>query len=342
MQDPQPFVVIPNWNGKDTIEACLDSLQSQSLLPRIIVVENGSNDGSRELIQKKYPKVELLTQNKNFGFAGGVNIGIRHAMDQAAEYIALLNNDAVVEERWLENLYKFINTHTEIGIATCKILSSDKHHIDSTGDFYTTWGLPYPRGRSEEDSGQYDSLTEIFAASGGASLYRVQTLKQIGLFDESFFAYYEDVDLSFRAQLAGWKVGYVPNSVAYHQIGATSGKLKGFTTYQTLKNLPLLLHKNVPRRYKFRVGWRYMLAHWLFFLSALKRGQGWYALKGDLMGTYLLCTSGPKRRRVKRLQKVPDEYIWNMIVHDLPANAHKLRALRAKWWRLIGKKAQSK
>src|SRR6201999_312952 len=99
------------------------------------------------------------------------------------------------------------------------------------------------------DIDKYDKQTAVFVASGGASLYRIKMLQEIGLFDEDFFAYYEDVDLSFRAQLAGWKVAYAPRAVAYHQIGATSGHIKGFTTYQTIKNLPLLFYKNVPRKF---------------------------------------------------------------------------------------------
>jgi GT2 family glycosyltransferase len=196
------------------------------------------------------------------------------------------------------------------------------------------WGLPYPRGRGETDIKKYDSEKDIFAASGGASLYRVKMLEQVGLFDEAFFAYYEDVDLSFRAQLAGWKVAYVPSAVAYHQIGATSGRLKGFTTYQTLKNLPLLFFKNVPRRYLWRIGWRFLLADTLFFGRAVLRGHGWAALKGQTMGKYRVLTGFSKRRRVQRSKTVSDEYIWGLLVHDLPPNARALRRLRHYYHRL--------
>jgi GT2 family glycosyltransferase len=329
-------VVIPNWNGADSLPSCLDSLLGQSLKAHIIVVDNGSVDESLKLLEK-YPQVEVIKHTENKGFAGGVNSGIRQALEMKASYVALLNNDAVADKNWLEELVAYMDSHDDVGIVTSKILDSTGKKLDSTGDYYTIWGLPYPRGRGESDIDKYDGDVKIFGASGGASLYRVSMLQEIGLFDEDFFAYYEDVDLSFRAQLAGWKVAYVPNAVAYHQIGGTSNKLKGFTTYQTMKNQPLLLLKNVPRRYLFRIGWRFTLAHTLFFLRSFSRREGWAALKGDLKGTKLLFSAYNKRRRIQRSKKVPDEYIWSILVHDLPPNAHSLRKLRTAWQKIFRK-----
>ncbi|MGH7195583.1 MAG: glycosyltransferase family 2 protein [Candidatus Saccharimonadales bacterium] len=329
-------VVVPNWNGKDSLGACLDSLLAQSLRPHIIVVENGSRDGSLEFLEKNYPSAEVLSNKKNLGFTGGVNVGIRRAIELGDEFVALLNNDAVAGSDWLKYLLAELESERNVGIATCKILSADGKSLDSTGDYYTNWGLPYPRGRGETELDKYDKQTEIFAASGGASLYRVKMLKEIGLFDEDFFAYYEDVDISFRAQLAGWKVRYVPQAKVFHKIGATSSKLKGFTTYQTMKNLPVLLWKNVPRRYLFTIGSRFFIAHILFFGRAVTRGLGWTALKGDAASTYLLIKKSGERRRIQSSKKVSDQYIWNMTVHDLPPNAGALRNLRAKWRKIIG------
>lgn len=333
----KPFVVVPNWNGEDDLIACLDSLMAQTLEAHVIVVDNASVDNSLEIIES-YSGIELIKHSVNKGYAGGVNPGFRRAQKLGAKYIAPFNNDAVASKSWLEELVKVLDARPELGIVTSKILSADGKHIDSTGDYYTNWGLPYPRGRGESDINKYDDKTEIFGASGGASLYRVSMLKEIGLLDEDFFAYYEDVDLSFRAQLAGWKVAFAPNAVVYHQIGATSGKLKGFTTYQTMKNQPLLLLKNMPGRYMYRVGWRFTLAHMLFYLRAVSRGQFWIATKGDLKGTWLLFGGLAKRRAIQHAKKVSDEYIWNMLVHDLPPNAKALRKLRAGWWKIIRKK----
>ena len=335
--DVKTCVVVPNWNGKSTLAACLDSLLAQTEPATIIVVENGSIDGSLEFLQQNYPQVELVVNQENLGFAGGVNSGIRRAIELGAQYVALFNNDALADKKWLKELVACLDKNPEVGIATCKLLGEDGKHIDSTGDYYTVWGLPYPRGRGEEDARQYDKQMDVFAASGGASLYRVSMLNEIGLFDEDFFAYYEDVDISFRAQLAGWKVAYVPSAVAHHATGTTSSKLKGFTTYQTMKNQPLLFYKNVPRSLRGKIYRRFMLAHTLFFLRAVSRGQGWVALQGDAKATWLFFTKWSERRRIQKSRKVSDEYIWSILVHDLPPNAKALRSLRNKWWKLRGK-----
>lgn len=330
-------VVVPNWNGQDDLRACLDSLVAQTTKAHIIIVDNASVDNSLEIIES-YPGIELIKHTANKGYAGGVNPGFKRARELKADYVAPFNNDAIADPNWLKELVKTLDARPELGIVTSKILSANGKHIDSTGDYYTNWGLPYPRGRGESDINKYDDKIEIFGASGGASLYRVSMLNEIGLLDEDFFAYYEDVDLSFRAQLAGWKVAFAPGAVVYHQIGATSGKLKGFTTYQTMKNQQLLLLKNVPRRYMYRIGWRFSIAHILFYLRAISRGQFWIATKGDLKGTWLLFAGMAKRRTIQKTKKVSDEYIWNLLVHDLPPNAKALRKLRAGWWKIIRKK----
>src|SRR3984885_8498653 len=273
-------VVIPNWNRKESLAECLDSLLAQSLEAEIIVVDNGSVDGSVEFIRANYPSVELIIHEKNYGFAGGVNPGIKKAIKDSKKFVALFNNDAVADKDWLKNLVDTLKQNPKVGLVACKLLGDDGKSLDSTGDQYTNWGLPYPRGRGETDLDKYDDQTEIFAASGGASLYRISMLNEIGLFDEDFFAYYEDVDISFRAQLAGWKILYVPKAIVCHQIGATSGKIKGFTTYQTIKNLPWLLWKNVPTKYLFTVGCRFYLAYLGFMAKSIARGQAGSAFKG--------------------------------------------------------------
>jgi GT2 family glycosyltransferase len=333
------YVVIPNWNGKQDLPACLDSLLAQSLAMQVVVVENGSTDGSLELLQANYPQVELVINQTNLGFAGGVNSGIRRAIELGATYVALFNNDAVADPGWAEALHGFLESHPEAGTATCKLMDIERTHLDSTGDIYTNWGLPYPRGRGEPVSNTYDQDTWVFAASGGASMYRVSMLQQIGLFDEDFFAYFEDVDISFRAQLAGWKVAYVPGSIAYHQIGATSGKLKGFTTYQFMKNVPWVFWKNVPHRLMPGVFIRLNLAYTAFFVSAVLRGQGWPALRGYCKMLLLLPKKLVQRHRIQQSAKVDVPYIRSIMVWDLPPNAHKLRILRSKWWKLTGRTA---
>lgn len=335
MDSQKVYVVIPNWNGADRIRGCLDSLVSQSLEHQVIVVDNGSEDSSVEIIEKDYSGAHLIKHKRNLGFAGGVNAGIKHAIDQGAKYVALLNNDAVAEKTWLKHLVEFLDQNPKAGIATSKICDDKKTHLDSTGDQYTNWGLPYPRGRGEPFGNKYDSETWVFGASGGASIYRTKTLEKVGLFDEDFFAYYEDIDLSFRAQLAGWKVGYVPGAIVYHEIGATSSTIKGFATYQTIKNLPWLFWKNVPAgRIFITILPRFTFAYLSFIASALARGQFGPVTKGLAFYAILLPKKLWQRYRIQKNRSVSNDYIWDIITHDLPPNARKLRNLRSKWWKL--------
>lgn len=335
---PKTAVVIPNWNGKKDLPVCLDSLLCQTLKPTIIVVENGSVDGSAEFIEENYPDITLIKKSKNYGFSGGVNIGIQYALDHNFTYIGILNNDAEVDQTWLEQLVSTLDQNKQVGIVTSKIVSSDGSYLDSTGEFYTTWGLPFPRGRSEKNTMAYDKDLEVFGASGGATLYRADLFRHIGLFDDKFFAYYEDIDISFRAQLAGWKVYFNPKAITKHQISATGGKVKGFFTYQTMKNLPILFWKNIPLRYTPIMFPRLFFAYWMFVANAFTKGNGLAALKGNVAWLLLIPHTFMERWRIKKLQTVPDTYIWSQLVYDLPPQATRLRTLRAKWWSIRRKK----
>jgi len=150
----KPVVVIPNWDGEAGLAACIDSVRGGSLVPHLIVVDNGSSDGSVALVQNNYPDVELIQHEKNLGYTGGVNPGYRRAIELGATYVAPFNNDAVADKHWLESLVTYLGKHPEVGVASCKVVSADGSHIDTTGDSYTTWGLPCPRGRGEADNGQ--------------------------------------------------------------------------------------------------------------------------------------------------------------------------------------------
>lgn len=321
-------VVIPNWNGRDAIGPCLKSLLGQTLKPHIIIVDNGSTDGSLEFIRSNYPSAEVLTQKSNLGFAGGVNVGIRKAITGGFAFVALFNNDAVAHNDWLKYLMGSLDESPDAGIATCKLLSMDKKRVDSTGDFYTTWGLPFPRDRDKPARQATGKLERVFGASGGASVYRTDMLKRIGLFDEDFFAYFEDVDISFRAQLAGWKVLYEPSAEAYHATGSTSTKIPGFTTYQTFKNYPLLLAKNVPARLLPGILLRFSIAYTSIYFASLFGGRGWSATKGFLRMLTLLPKKLRERRAIQKNCSVSVDYINSILVHDLPPNATKLRHLR--------------
>lgn len=322
-------VIIPNWNGEDFLNDCLDSLLVQTFSSTVIVVDNGSNDRSKEILKSYGDKIVTIYREKNYGFTGGVNLGLEYAIDHEYDAAALLNNDAVVEKNWLENLTK--NLKEGIGITTSLILSHDGKTIDTTGDQLTVWGLPYPRGRGNKADDIQKDNELVFGASGGASLYSVRMLKEIGLFDEDFFAYYEDVDISWRAQLAGWKVLFVPSAKVYHRIGATSGRMKGFTSYHTFKNLRLLVLKNTSPGLRRIIYPRFYLAYSFFQLKSLFTRNAFSMIKGSFMGIYLSPKKLRERKAILAAQKVTDDYILGILTHDLPENSTKLRKLRSIW-----------
>jgi GT2 family glycosyltransferase len=323
-------VVIPNWNGVRFLAECLESLGRQTCPADAIVVDGGSDDGSQELVRSRFPGVTLLELDTNPGFAAAVNRGIEHALAAGAEYVALLNNDAIADERWLEELLSAADRHPEAGIVTSKLLRYDRARIDSTGDFYSSWGWAYPRGRDELDHGQYDAdeLREVFCGSGGASLFRTSMLRDVGLFDESYFAYLEDQDLGFRAQLLGWRARYEPASRAYHHMMGTSALLEHFGRYQAIRNCIYLYVKNMPGPLAVRYLPKFMLGLVLMAANDVRRRR----LRA-ISGAYLDALRAlPRllaaRRQIQSARRVPVAYIDSILVHELPPTQRNLIRIR--------------
>lgn len=326
------LIVVLNWNGMNDTEKCIDSLLVQDYENyKVLIVDNGSKDDSVSRIKKivaKYPeKVLTISNEKNLGFAGGVNTGIEYALNNNYDSIALFNNDATANPSWLTNLVNTLNTN-EVSVATGLLLHADGKTIDSTGDFYSTWGIGFPRNRDSLASKAPES-GYVFSASGGASLYKTSLFREIGLFDENFFAYYEDTDISFRTQLAGHKIYYTNKAIAYHEQGATSNKIPGFTVYQTFKNLPLLFWKNVPTKLLLKVGSRFTLLYILILINAFKHNSGWPALKGFFASIKFFWTSALWQRfSIQGKKKVSAKYIWSILYKDLPPEQTGMRKFR--------------
>lgn len=312
----EALIVIPNWNGREFIGETLQSLEKQSA--DVLVVDNGSVDGSVDYLEQKFPNIILLKEPRNLGFAGGVNIGIRYALAHNYKYVALFNNDALAGENWLRTLVNATNTHSKTGIVTGKLMLMDKKHLDSTGDFYSTIGMPFPRGRHEKDIGQYDEAEEVFGGSGGASLYKTELFKEIGLFDEDFFAYFEDVDISFRAQLAGWKVWYEPRAVAYHRLSATSSQLGTFSYYHTIKNFLLLYDRNMPTilYWKYLPLFMYQFAR--MFAGSIKHGLFFVFMRAVIRVLLLTPKTLRLRSRRRSLCRVSVAQIDRSLYHAKP------------------------
>ena len=327
---PVTPIVVPNWNGASHLGACVRSLAAQDHDDvEIVVVDNGSDDDSLALLDALSREVApvpltVLRNDVNLGFAGGVNRGIRHAIETGAGAVALFNNDAVADPRWLSSLVAVLDEHPDVAIVTGRLLMRDGHSVDSTGDFYSVWGLAFPRDRDQPAEPVRQS-GEVFAASGGASLYRTALFADIGLFDEEYFAYFEDVDLSFRARLAGHTVHYCAAAVAYHDQGATSRTMSGFGTRQFFRNLPLLLVKNVPARLLPAVLPRFALVYSLMVLYQFRRGEGRPALRGVLASVPLVCGGLPRRRAIQRSRRVDAARIRRVLWPGLPPGMRLLR-----------------
>src|SRR5829696_1348305 len=243
---PRVAVVIPNWNGERFLSTCLGSLREQSFKDfDVVVVDDNSTDDSIALVRRNFPEVRVLPLEENKGFSAAVNAGIRASH---AEYVALLNNDTEVDPEWLRSLVEAAKAHPEAGLFASKMLDFyDRRRLDGAGDALRRSGLPLRLGHGELDHGQYDETTFVFGACAGAALYRRDMLDEVGLFDEDFFANCEDGDLSFRAQLAGYRCFYVPGAVVYHMGSAsTGGKRSPMATRLGSRNSFSLLVKNLP------------------------------------------------------------------------------------------------
>jgi GT2 family glycosyltransferase len=240
-------VIIPNWNGKYLLEPCLESLYRQEFEDfETIVVDNGSADDSVSFIEKQFPQVRVIRFESNTGFSRAVNAGIAAA---DSPYVALLNNDTVVHSLWLKELTEALEADPKAGSAASKILFfSDPRSVNSAGDEFSFFGVAYQRRLRRGDSDLFNEPRYVFSACAAAALYRRELFEEIGLFDESFFAYHEDVDLGFRAQLAGYRCFFVPKAVVYHKHQMTSSKVLGLGLYLSQRNKYFVLIKNLPVR----------------------------------------------------------------------------------------------
>jgi GT2 family glycosyltransferase len=313
-------VVIPSWNGAHHLVACLRSVRSQTHQASVIVVDNGSTDGTLELVRGEFPEVRLVALPRNRGFAGAVNVGVAEAVRAGVDYVALLNNDAVADPEWLERLIACAEEHPEAGIVTPKFLLKDGLRIDSTGDFYSSWGWAYPRGRDEIDRGQYDGpeLREVFCGSGGASLFRARMLEEVGPFDEDYFAYLEDQDLGFRAQLLGWRARYEPRARAYHWMMGTSAALPHFGRYQAIRNCIFLYVKNLPSPLVWRYLPKFLLGLLLMAVNDVRRRRFRAIAGAYLDAARHLPAMLRKRRAVQASRRVEVDYIDSILIHALP------------------------
>lgn len=250
MKKPFVSIIIVNWNGVELLKDCLKSLEKVAYQNKeIVLVDNASADTSVSFVQKHYPKIKIIKNRENFGFAKGNNIGYAKAKGDA---IMILNTDTMVEKNLVTELVKVLYSSPNIGAVQPKVIMYPQtNKIDSIGSFFSLSGILYHFGREKNPKNKLFNIPlEIYAAKGVCILFKKEALKKTGFFDEDYFAYFEETDLCHRILLAGYKIMYTPTTAIFHKGGASSTKLaSSFIFYHSYKNRIYTYVKNLSIEY---------------------------------------------------------------------------------------------
>ena len=300
-------VLVVNHNSGEFLDRCLAALAAQTRRPdRIVVVDNGSADGSADGVEERFPDVELVYLGTNEGFARANNLAVEWV--EGCEWVALLNPDAFPDPDWLENLLKAAASNPRYACFATRLVDDPMERLDGTGDFYHVSGWAWQRGHGQHVGGEEADPRmpeEVFAPCAAAALYRRDVFQEVGGFDESYFCYFEDIDLAFRLRLAGHRCLYVPAAVAVHIGAATAGRESDFAVYHAHRNLVWTYVKDMPGRLLLL----YLPHH--VFVNALT--LVWFSLRGHpraIVRAKVDALRGLRRalaarRRVQAERKVP-------------------------------------
>jgi GT2 family glycosyltransferase len=327
--DPLISVIVVNWNGMEFLDDCLCSLENQTWKNReFILVDNGSNDGSAERIREwtnRVSNARAILLSRNSGFCEANNLAFAQAR---GEWIALLNNDAVAEPNWIEELVRYGDPARRIGMLGSKIFFAEpKGVIDKTGHLIYWDGQNRGRGTMEKDVGQYDKDEEILWPDACAALYHRRIFEETGGFDESFFAFGDDADLGMRARYLGWKAWYVPSAVVRHRHSATAGAYSPLKIMLVERNRLLLAIKNFPLPLLLsNPYWSFRRFLWHAYAASKRQGaagqivasQGWIRLLPILGWAYLsairiLPSALRKRKIIQRTKKLSNAEISELL-----------------------------
>jgi GT2 family glycosyltransferase len=304
-------VIIVNWNGQHLLPDCLESLREQEFKKfKTILVDNGSSDGSVDWVRRCYPEVKVIPLPTNAGFCVANNVGYRASK---SKYVALLNNDAVAHSLWLQRLVDTLETTDQAGFAASKILNYGKPDtIDRAGDSYTSAGAGLLRGRGMR-SNSYDKQEWIFGACAAAALYRKRMIDEIGFFNEDFFLLYEDVDLSFRAQLKGYRCLYVPEATVYHKTSSSIIRDSHTSIYYGHRNQEWVYFQNMPGRLIGKTIILHLAHNMGSFLYFSCNGGMKCILRAKWDAFRHMKKILRNRRMIQKGKRVEDSYIWALL-----------------------------
>ncbi len=325
---PLVSAIVVNWNGKEVIEDCLDSLLNQSWENiEIIVVDNGSEDESLSFIKANYgERVVIVCNNENEGFSRGCNIGIAKSK---GEFIALLNNDAVADSKWIEELLSSFGGEPETGMAASKILVYGQNNIiDNVGHLLYRDGINRGKGRGELDSGQYDNEKECLFPSGCALMYRRAMLDEIGLFDEDFFAYGDDTDLGLRGRLCGWEAVFNSQAIVYHRYSFSTGAYSSEKFFLVERNRIFILLKYFPLPMIAISHFHTMYRYFYHFIAAIQGKGATGGFEGSLWDLIVIML----RAHIDALKLIPSMVKKRRFyIDNLKMKPAKLGALLRKY-----------
>ena len=322
---PEMSIIIVNWNGKRFLDDCLGSLRRQTFRNfETILVDNGSSDGSAEYIQSRFPEVRLVVLNENRGFTGGNLAGYELA---SGTIVVLLNNDTEAAPAWLEEIHKASTLHPNAGSFASKMMYfDDRDRIENCGFDLGTFGATLELGRDELDSSHWKALREVFGACGGAVAYRRSMLDQIGFLDPDFFMVYEDVDLSFRAQLHGYGCIHIPTAIVFHRYRASLGAGSPRQVFYSQRNIEFVYFKNMPlglilqtlpQRFLYEIG---------AAIHSIGQGSAGPFVRSKLNAIKHFPSLWRKRREIQQSKTVGASHIRSLMKPVLAAKLRKLRS----------------
>jgi len=333
---PKISVIIPNWNGKHYLGDCLGSLRKQTFGDfETILVDNGSEDGSVPWVRTEFPEVNVIALPANRGFTGGILGGYEQA---TGELIVLLNNDTEAHPNWLQSIHAASQAYSRAGSFASKMMYfNDRSRIENCGFDLGSAGTTIDLGRDEPDGPVWAQPRKVFGACGGAAAYRRSMLEDIGFLDDDFFLIYEDVDLSFRAQLRGYDCVYVSDAVVYHRYRMTIGRAPSRQVFYSQRNIEFVYLKNMPLELLLRTAPQRLLYEMGAAIYFARLGAASAFVRAKLSALRCLPSILLKRREIQRKRTRTNSQMQAIMRKS--RYSHKWKKFHSAWARPAGQQS---